>query len=60
MKTEYAIQLKWRGSRRWETSWTHYSSMNEAKLDLMCHNENANRYKSRIIKREVGKWEVVK
>lgn len=59
MKYEYAIQQKWKGAKRWNTTDPHYASIRKAKLYLMCHNENANRYKSRIIKRAVGKWEVV-
>lgn len=60
MKYEYRIQHKWRGTSRWETSGVHYTSMSKAEHYLKCHTENAKCYKSRIAKRAVGKWEVVK
>lgn len=60
MKYEYAIQQKWNGLKRWVTSSAHYTSMSEAEHYWRCHNVNAKYYKSRIVKRTIGEWEVVK
>lgn len=60
MKYEYAIQQKWRGASRWITTETHFDSIKQAKNTLKNHKENSMYYESRIAKRAVGKWEVVK
>lgn len=59
-KYEYAIQQKWKGVKRWVVTNTHYDNINKAKHFLECHRENSDYYESRITKRAVGKWEVVK
>lgn len=60
MKYEYAIQQKWNGSNKWITMDMHFGSIKQAKDILINHKKNSMYYESRIAKRAVGKWEVVK
>lgn len=59
MKYEYAIQQKWKGAKRWNTTDMHFDSIKQAKRVLKNHRENIMYYESRITKRAVGKWEVM-